>query len=324
MRFVTIRLWNDIFNVSQDYLGIPRGTIRATCLIETILAAFEMEEIIYELRDHSSGLNCGRWDYIFSAIKKFRNHPNCVLPDRGFVTMTVPFMDAYVKLLIKTCHKREVHAMGGMSAHIPIRNNAAANEKAMNKVKNDKLREVQAGHDGTWVAHPDLVKIAMKIFNDKMPQPNQLYLQLDNVKIEAKDLLNFKMEGVITLEGVKENISVSLQYMESWLMGNGCVPINNLMEDAATAEIARSQLWQWLKHQSTLSDGQRFSKSLFDKLLEEEMDLIKRQLGDKYGKRKFEEAKKILSNASKGDKFEEFLTTMCYDSITTVVRNSKL
>jgi malate synthase len=223
------RLWNDAFNLAQDYIGMRRGTIRGTVLIETIMAAFEMDEIIYELRDHSSGLNCGRWDYIFSVIKKFRQNSNFVLPDRSCVTMTVPFMDAYVKLLIQTCHKRGVHAMGGMAAQIPIKDDPAANEKAMAGVRADKLREVRAGHDGTWVAHPALAAIASDIFNQHMPTPNQLFVRREDVTIGANDLLNMNVPGKITEEGIRKNLNIGLGYMEAWVRGVGCVPINYLM-----------------------------------------------------------------------------------------------
>ena len=223
------RLWNDAFNLAQDYIGMPRGTIRGTVLIETILAAFEMDEIIYELRDHSSGLNCGRWDYIFSVIKKFRMNPNFILPDRSAVTMTVPFMDAYVKLLIQTCHRRGVHAMGGMAAQIPIKDDKAANDKAMDGVRADKLREVRAGHDGTWVAHPALASIATEVFNKHMPTPNQLFVRREDVKISANDLLNMNVPGGITEDGIKKNLNIGLGYMEAWIRGVGCVPINFLM-----------------------------------------------------------------------------------------------
>jgi len=223
------RLWNDVFNLAQDYIGMPRGTVRGTVLIETILAAFEMDEIIYELRDHSSGLNCGRWDYIFSVIKKFRQNSNFVLPDRSCVTMTVPFMDAYVKLLIQTCHKRGVHAMGGMAAQIPIKDDPAANDKAMEGVRADKLREVRAGHDGTWVAHPALAGIATEIFNKHMPTPNQLFIRREDVAIGQNDLLNMNVPGKITEEGIRKNLNIGLGYMEAWVRGVGCVPINYLM-----------------------------------------------------------------------------------------------
>ena len=246
------RLWNDVFCFAQDELGIPRGTIRATVLIETILAAFEMDEILYELREHSSGLNCGRWDYIFSFIKKFRNRPDFVLPDRSTLTMEKHFLKSYVELLIQTCHRRGIHAMGGMAAQIPIKNNPAANEKALEKVRQDKLREVTAGHDGTWVAHPGLVQIAKEVFDQHMKEPNQIGRCREDVHVNASDLLAVT-EGKITEEGLRWNIDVGLQYLESWLRGSGCVPIYNLMEDAATAEICRSQVWQWIKHGASLA-----------------------------------------------------------------------
>ncbi|HMK23034.1 MAG TPA: malate synthase A, partial [Terriglobales bacterium] len=245
------RLWNDVFNLAQDTLGIPRGTIRATVLIETILAAFEMDEILYELREHSSGLNCGRWDYIFSFIKKFKNRPDFVLPDRSTVTMEKHFLKSYVDLLIRTCHRRGIHAMGGMAAQIPIKNDPEANERALDKVRQDKLREVRAGHDGTWVAHPGLVPVAKEIFDTHMKTPNQIDRHLPEIHITAKDLLTVP-EGKITEEGLKWNIDVGLQYVESWLRANGCVPIYNLMEDAATAEICRTQVWQWIRHGAKL------------------------------------------------------------------------
>src|SRR5207247_10411014 len=235
------RLWNDVFNFAQDALGIPRGTIRATVLIETILAAFEMDEILYELKDHSAGLNCGRWDYIFSFIKKFRHRPGFVLPDRARVTMDRHFLKSYVDLLIQTCHRRGAHAMGGMAGQIPIKNDPAANEAALEKVRQDKLREVTDGCDGTWVALPILVPIAKTIFDQHMPQPNQYDRQRPDVNVTAKDLLNFQPEKPITETGLRNNISVGIQYLGSWLAGNGCVPVFNLMEDAATAEISRSQ-----------------------------------------------------------------------------------
>jgi malate synthase len=223
------RLWNDAFNLAQDTVGIPRGTVRATVLIETILAAFEMDEIIYELREHSAGLNCGRWDYIFSTIKKFRQHRDFVLPDRACVTMTVPFMDAYVKLLIQTCHRRGVHAMGGMAAQIPIKDDAEANNKAMDGVRADKLREARAGHDGTWVAHPALAAIAADVFNKHMPTPNQLFVRREDVSIGRNDLLNMNVPGRVTEAGIRTNLNIGLGYMEAWLRGVGCVPINYLM-----------------------------------------------------------------------------------------------
>jgi len=299
---------------------MPRGTIRGTVLIETILAAFEMDEIIYELREHSSGLNCGRWDYIFSVIKKFRNNPAFILPERSAVGMTVPFMDAYVRLLIKTCHRRGVHAMGGMAAQIPIKDNPAANEVAMSKVRADKLREVKAGHDGTWVAHPDLVKIALAIFNEYMPQPNQLFKRRDDVMVTANDLLNVRnIPGGISEKGIRDNLSVALTYMESWLHGLGCVPIHNLMEDAATAEISRSQLWQWVKHGARTTEGKIITKEWVNQLLNEELATIKKSLGDqKYSKSKYPRAKEMLSKTIGGGDYAEFLTTLCYDDILTL------
>ncbi|CAO3697024.1 hypothetical protein G6F70_000466 [Rhizopus microsporus] len=318
------RLWNDIFNVAQDMINIPRGTIRGTVLIETILAAFEMDEIIYELREHSSGLNCGRWDYIFSFIKKLRQHPEYVLPDRSAVTMTVPFMDAYVRLLIQTCHKRGVHAMGGMAAQIPIKDDAKANEAAMNKVRTDKLREVTAGHDGTWVAHPALVKIALDIFNEHMPQPNQIHVRREDVQVSSLDLLNVNFKGAITEKGIRENIQVGLAYMESWLRGTGCVPIMNLMEDAATAEISRSQLWQWARHKARTSDGKVITGDYLLKILDEETDKIKKNLGPKYASSKYEAAKRIFATNVTGERYDDFLTTMLYDDIVTIAPSAKL
>ena len=241
------RLWNDVFIRAQKELGLPVGTIRATVLIETILAGFEMDEILHELRDHSSGLNCGRWDYIFSFIKKFRAHREFCLPDRGLVTMDKAFLAAYVGLLIKTCHRRGIHAMGGMAAQIPIKSDPAANEAAMQKVEADKLREVRAGHDGTWVAHPGLVEVARRVFDKHMPGPNQIDRKRDDVHKTAADLLQVP-EGSISEMGVRQNVNVGILYLEAWLGGLGCVPLYNLMEDAATAEISRTQLWQWIRH----------------------------------------------------------------------------
>ncbi|KAJ3323803.1 Malate synthase, glyoxysomal [Boothiomyces sp. JEL0866] len=317
------RLWNDVFNLSQDILGVPRGTIRGTVLIETILASFEMDEIIYELRDHSSGLNCGRWDYIFSFIKKFKHNPRFVLPDRGDVGMTTPFMDAYVRLLIQTCHKRGVHAMGGMAAQIPIKDNQTANQIAMDKVRADKLREVQAGHDGTWVAHPDLVTLAKAVFDKHMPQPNQLFVRREDVKVTGQDLISTQgIKGNITEKGVRLNINVSLQYMEAWIRGLGCVPIHNMMEDAATAEISRSQVWQWAKHNSKTVEGVTVTPDYVSKILQEETEAIIKALPPTQ-KHKFVEAKKLLEGTLLGGDYAEFLTTLAYDSITTI-KGSKL
>jgi malate synthase len=301
------RLWNDVFNFAQDRLGIARGTIRATVLIETILAAFEMDEILYELKDHSSGLNCGRWDYIFSYVKKFRNRPDFVLPDRATVTMEKHFLKSYVDLLINICHRRGIHAMGGMAAQIPIKNDPEANEKALEKVRQDKLREVQAGHDGTWVAHPGLVGVAKDIFDAHMKQPNQIDRPLQDVHVTAKDLLA-PTEGKITEAGLKWNIDVGLQYLESWLRGNGCVPIYNLMEDAATAEICRSQVWQWVKHGAKLSDdGRPVTREMVRGFIGEQKKRLK-------GAR-MDDAAAIFERMMTDQDFAEFLTLVAYDYI---------
>ncbi|MCJ1311228.1 hypothetical protein MMC25_004899 [Agyrium rufum] len=315
------RLWNDVFNLAQDYVEMPRGTIRGTVLIETIMAAFEMEEIIYELRDHSSGLNCGRWDYIFSVIKKFRQNPKFVLPDRSAVTMTVPFMDAYVQLLIKTCHKRGVHAMGGMAAQIPIKNDQKANDAAMESVYKDKLREAKAGHDGTWVAHPALAAIASDVFNKHMPTPNQLFVRREEVNIGQKDLLNMEMEGTVTEAGIRKNLNIGLGYMEGWLRGVGCVPINYLMEDAATAEVSRSQLWQWCRHGVKTSEGKVVDKAYAQKLLKEQTD----ELASKAGQgNKFHTAAQYFSGQITGEDYADFLTSLLYNEITSVGQAAKL
>lgn len=263
------RLWNDVFTFAQDYIGIPQGTIKATVLIETILAAFEMDEILYELREHSAGLNCGRWDYIFSFIKKFRNYPDRILPERGQVTMTVPFMQAYSELLIRTCHRRNVHAMGGMAAQIPIKGDAAANEIALEKVRQDKLREVTMGHDGTWVAHPGLVPIAMEVFDANMPAAHQIDRKRPEINTTATDLLAIPT-GTITEAGLRENITVGILYMESWLRGNGAAALFHKMEDAATAEISRTQIWQWIQHAAHLDDGRTIDYPLYQALLQDE------------------------------------------------------
>jgi malate synthase len=270
------RLWNDVFLFSQSYIGMAHNTIRATVLIETLPAAFYMEEILFELRNHSSGLNCGRWDYIFSFIKKRRADRSAVLPDRSDVTMTVGFMDAYVRLLIQTCHKRKVAAMGGMSAQIPIKDDPKANEVAMNKVRADKQREVQAGHDGTWIAHPLINKIAMDVFNEHMLGPNQYHVRREEVKVAAADLLNTTVPGKITEQGVRSNVSCALAYTAAWMGGNGCIPLNYLMEDAATAEITRVQLWQWVKYGSRLSTGQPITEEYIDQAIDEVSPSVKK------------------------------------------------
>jgi malate synthase len=302
------RLWNDVFNYAQDALGIPRGTIRATVLIETILASFEMDEILYELRDHSAGLNCGRWDYIFSFIKKFRNHPLFVLPNRAEVTMERHFLKSYVELLIQTCHRRGIHAMGGMAAQVPIKNDPVANEQALEKVRQDKLREVRAGHDGTWVAHPGLVPIAKQIFDEGMPGPNQLSVKRDDVHITPTDLLA-PTQGSITEAGLRWNIDVGLQYLEAWLRGVGCVPIYNLMEDAATAEICRAQVWQWVKFGAKLDDGRPVTAAMVNNVVDE-------QLAKKgSSSAEFTKAAQIYREMMTSADFQEFLTLPAYNFI---------
>ena len=309
------RLWNDVFNFAQDRLDVPRGTIRATVLIETILASFEMDEILWELRDHSAGLNCGRWDYIFSFIKRFRNHKEFTLPNRAQVTMDKGFLRAYVELLIQTCHRRGVHAMGGMAAQIPIRTDPEANEKALEKVRQDKLREVKAGHDGTWVAHPGLVPVAKEIFDAHMEGPNQIDRKREDVHITADDLLRVP-EGTITEDGLRINIDVGIQYVAAWLGGLGCVPIYNLMEDAATAEISRIQVWQWLKHGAKLDDGRTVTADLVRKTIPEELAKIKKHVGDdRYASGHFEEAAKLFEEMMTGANFPEFLTLVAYEHI---------
>jgi malate synthase len=309
------RLWNDVFNFAQDELKIPRGSIRATVLIETIVGAFETEEILYELRDHSAGLNCGRWDYIFSFIKKLRAHPKFTLPDRSQVTMTVPFMRAYCLQVIRNCHRRGAHAMGGMAAQIPIKNNPQANEEALAKVLADKEREATDGHDGTWVAHPGLVPIALKAFDKHMPQANQISKLREDVNVTAADLLAVPT-GTVTEDGVRGNLRVGIQYLEAWLGGNGCVPLYNLMEDAATAEISRSQIWQWLHYNVTLADGRKFDNALYDQLLKEELVRIEKEIGtDRFKKGHFDRAVQIFTQISKAPQLEDFLTLPAYREI---------
>ena len=309
------RLWNDVFVFAQRYLGVPVGTIRATVLIETISAAFEMDEILYELRDHSAGLNCGRWDYIFSFIKKFRNRPDCVLPQRGDVTMDQPFLRSYVELLVHTCHKRGIHAMGGMAAQIPIRDDFKANEEALQRVREDKLREVRVGHDGTWVAHPALVPVALAVFDEHMPEENQIKPPTEaHCAITAADLLEVPT-GRITEAGLRRNIDVGLRYIESWLRGNGCVPIYNLMEDAATAEICRAQLWQWIRFGARLDDGRAITVQLFAEFLEQILEELRSSMGDQaYSSSKFDRASEFVRRLSTGE-FEEFLTLAAYSDL---------
>jgi len=306
------RLWNDVFEFSQDYLGIPQGTIRATVLIETILGAFEMHEILYELRKHSAGLNCGRWDYIFSFIKKFRNKPEFMLPDRAQVTMTVHFLASYVDLLIQTCHKRGIHAMGGMAAQIPIKNDPEANDRALEKVRQDKLREVKAGHDGTWVAHPGLVKVAKDVFDEYMPQPNQIDRKREEVHVTQQDLLMVP-KGTITEGGLRLNVDVGIQYLEAWLRGNGAVPIYNLMEDAATAEISRAQVWQWAKHGAKLVDGRPVTPELVKTTIGEELAKMKDRAGaERFAKGKYETAAQLFEKMMLSGEFNDFLTLPAY------------
>jgi len=303
------RLWNDVFVAAQDALGISRGTIRATVLIETILAAFEMDEILWELREHSAGLNCGRWDYIFSYIKKFRNRPECVLPDRSQVTMGRHFLASYVDLLIATCHRRGAHAMGGMAAQIPIKHDAAANEAALAKVRDDKMREVWAGHDGTWVAHPGLVPLAKHIFDTYMPFPNQV----DRVKSCATtgaDLLTTPA-GTITEAGLEINVDVGLQYLSAWLGGNGCVPIYHLMEDAATAEICRAQIWQWIRHGAVMDDGRVVTQQLVRDTMERRVEKLRAQVPNGH----LATAARLYEEMIGGSDFPEFLTLRAYDEL---------
>ena len=307
--------WNDVFNFSQDYLKIPRGTIKATVLIETITAAFQMHEILFELKEHSSGLNCGRWDYIFSYIKKFRNLPEFLVPDRDQVTMTSPFMSAYSKLVIKVCHQRNVHAMGGMAAQIPVKNNESENEIAYAKVRADKEREVKNGHDGTWVAHPGLVKVAKDIFDEFMPSPNQIDKKFDEYQISEADLLEIP-KGTITEKGVRKNINVGILYIESWLMGVGAAALYNLMEDAATAEISRTQIWQWLKNEAKLDDGRMLLPEMILDWQVEELQKIKEYVGEeRFASGKFELATEIFNGIVLNDRFVEFLTLEAYQFI---------
>ncbi len=311
------RLWNDVFNMAQDELGLPRGTIKATVLIETILAAFEMDEILYELRDHSAGLNCGRWDYIFSCIKKFRNNPDFCLADRARVTMTTHFMRSYSLLAIKTCHRRGAHAVGGMAAQIPIKDDPQANEIALGKVQADKEREAGDGHDGTWVAHPGLVPIAQTAFDEVMPQPHQIDRKREDVAVTAADLLAFGPESPITEAGLRTNINVGIQYLGSWLAGAGCVPIFNLMEDAATAEISRAQIWQWIRSpKGVLDDGRKVTVELFRQMLAEELDKVKDIVGrESFASGTYDNASNLFEKITSDEKFVEFLTLPAYQLI---------
>ena len=302
-------IWNDAFNLAQDELGIPRGTIRATVLIETIPAAFEMDEILYELRDHSAGLNCGRWDYIFSCIKKFRNRPNFVLADRALITMTTHFMHSYSLLCIQTCHRRNTFAMGGMAAWIPVKGDPAKNEAAFAKVRDDKEREANNGHDGTWVAHPGMVELATSAFNAVMKEPNQIGRKREDVKVTARDLLDFAPHEPITESGLRQNVSVGVQYLEAWLRGRGAVPLFNLMEDAATAEISRAQVWQWIRNKrGVLDDGRKVTKEMFRSILDEEIAKVPQS-----SRNKFADARNLFDRITTDDEFADFLTLPAYD-----------
>ena len=310
------RLWNDVFTFAEAELNVTHGTIKATVLIETIWATFEMDEILYELRDHAAGLNCGRWDYIFSYLKTFRNHPNIILPDRAQVTMLTPFMRKYSQLTIKTCHKRKAMAIGGMAEQIPIKNNPTANDEAFSKVRADKEREAKDGHDGTWVAHPGLVPVAKEVFDQLMPEANQMNRLREDVNIMAEELVEVP-DGTITEEGLRTNVRVGVQYIEAWLRGSGAVPLYDLMEDAATAEISRAQVWQWIRHpKGILVDGRKVTVALFEGVLEEELNLLRNQLGTEiYQKRAFANASELFRQLILQDQFSNFLTEPGYEQL---------
>jgi malate synthase len=313
--YLEARWWNKVFEFAQDYLKVPNGTFKATVLVETITASFQLDEIIYELKAHIVGLNCGRWDYIFSYIKKFRNHPNFVVPNRDQVTMTTPFMDAYSKLVIQRCHKRGILAIGGMAAQIPIKNDKKANAAALEKVRKDKEREVKNGHDGTWVAHPALVEVAITEFNKHMPTLNQLHVTRDDVTITEQDLVELP-KGTVTEAGVRKNINVGILYTEAWLRGHGAVALYNLMEDAATAEISRTQVWQWLKNEVILEDGRKFNIELYIDILNDEVEKIIKEFGEHTIKdTRFKLAIELFDKLVLSEKFEEFLTVPAYKYI---------
>jgi len=313
--YLEARLWNDVFVFAQKYMGVPQNTIKATVLIETITASFQLDEIIYELRNHMAGLNCGRWDYIFSYIKKFRNHTGFVTPNRDQITMATHFMQSYSELVIKKCHKRNVHAMGGMAAQIPIKNDELANDAAFQKVIADKQREVKNGHDGTWVAHPGLVEVAMKVFDMHMPTQNQIHVKKRGLRISEEDLLK-RPEGTITIEGIRKNINVGILYVESWLSGQGAAALYHLMEDAATAEISRTQLWNWLHNEITTDCGRRFDQQCYEELKEQELFKIKVMFGEEqFEARRFEEAVELFDQLVLSSEFKEFLTLDAYQYI---------
>jgi malate synthase len=314
------KLWNDIFNHAQDYIGLNRGTIRASVLIETLPAAFQMDEIIYQLRQHIGGLNCGRWDYIFSYIKSLRNHPDFILPDRSQVTMAAPFMSSYVKLLVHTCHKRQVHALGGMAAQIPIKDDQERNRLALENVAKDKLREVNAGCDSCWVAHPALVPVVLKVFNENMKGPNQINVppKTPYKPVTARDLLSPFVPGAkITEQGIRTNIIIGLSYIEAWLRDIGCVPINYLMEDAATAEVSRTQIWQWVTHGAKTETGKVVTKEYVKQLLEEE---YKKLVASAKPGNKYKQALQYFAPEAAAEKYSDFVTTLLYDDITTISR----
>ncbi len=309
------RLWNEVFIFAQEELQIPQGSIRATVLIETILAAFEIDEILWELKDHSAGLNCGRWDYIFSFIKRFSKHKDFVMPNRAQVGMEAHCMKSYSELVVQTCHKRGIHAMGGMAAQIPVKNDEAANQAAFSKIKEDKKREAMNGHDGTWVAHPGLVQLAMDTFNEYMPKANSIENKRLDINISAADLLETP-KGTITEEGVRENINVGILYIENWLRGNGAAALYHKMEDAATAEISRAQLWQWIRHEAVMQGGKVVSMELILKLLPEEMDKLHHYVGDAaFQNGRFDEAEAIFMKLISAKEFPEFLTLEAYDNL---------
>jgi len=309
------RLWREVFTVAEEYLHLPHGSVKATVLIETILAAFEMDEILYELRDHSAGLNCGRWDYIFSFIKKFRNDPAAVLPDRSAVTMATPFLSAYSQLAVKTCHRRNAPAIGGMAAFIPVKDDPSANETAFSRVRADKEREASNGHDGTWVAHPGLVPVAMAVFDTYMPTPNQIARKRADVSVTAADLLAVP-DGAKTEAGLRNNVAVGIGYIEAWLRGQGCVPLFNLMEDAATAEISRSQVWQWIHAGASLEDGRPVTLGLVDSVIAEELAAWKSRVGAAtYEAGRYAEAAALFRDLVARTDFVEFLTLPAYDRL---------
>ncbi|WP_085991424.1 malate synthase A [Oceanobacillus senegalensis] len=315
--YLEARLWNDIFVYAQNDFGIPQGTIKATVLIETITAAFEMDEILYELQEHSAGLNCGRWDYIFSYIKKFQKDSNVILPDRSIITMEVPFMRSYSLLAIQTCHKRNAPAIGGMAAHIPVKNDEKANEMAFQKVRKDKQREARDGHDGTWVAHPGMVQLVKKVFDVEMPTSNQIFNKREDVHVTAKDLVQVPI-GEITEEGLRTNIYVGISYIAAWMSGMGAVPLNNLMEDAATAEISRAQVWQWIRHPKGITNnGVVITLEYVEGLIAEELEKIKGKVGEEHFNRKnYDEASEIFHELISQDEFGEFLTIPAYERLS--------